>query len=126
EYLKRLLQAATQRFAVDPRRVVVAGEAKAGQLAYALAFTAKGAVSGVAVVDSPLPRTLKLPENSPNVRLAVLSVETEAAPLSLLIRKDLAKLAEAGYPATQVTREAEDAADKALDSSTRSKIARWI
>jgi hypothetical protein len=91
-----------------------------------LAFSAKGAVSGVAVVDSPLPRTLKLPDNSPNVRLAVLSVDTQNTPLSLLIRKDLEKLAEAGYPATQITRDADDANDKLLDSSTRSQIARWI
>lgn len=126
EYLQRLLQAAIQRFAVDPRRVVVAGEGKGGQLAYALAFNSKGAVSGATVVDSPLPRTLNVPDNSPNVRLAVLSVETDGSPLALLIRKDLEKLAEKGYPATQATRDAEDASEKVLDSSTRSKIARWI
>jgi serine protease Do len=126
EHLQRILQAAMQRLAVDPRRVVVAGEGKAGQLAYALALSSKGAVSGVAAVDSPLPRTLQLPDNSPNVRLAVLSIETENSPLALLIRKDLEKLAEKGYPATQATRDAEDASDRMLDSSTRSKIARWI
>lgn len=126
EYLQRLLQATMQRFAVDPRRVVVAGEGKAGQLAYALAFKAKGAISGAAVVDSPLPRTLQLPENSPSARLAILSIETEGTPLSLLIRKDLKKLAEAGYPATSLTRRAQEGGEKLLDSRSRGALARWF
>jgi len=126
EYLARLLQTAVRRFDVDPARVVIAGESKAGQLAYALAFPARKLIRGVAVIDSPLPRTLELPENSPNERLAVLSVETQNTPLSLLIRQDLRKLTEAGYPTTQIVRRGEDDRRKMLDAATRAKIARWI
>jgi serine protease Do len=126
EYLGRLLQTALQRFDVDRRRIVIAGEGKAGQLAFAIAFRARDTFRGVAVVDSPLPRTLQLPATAPGERLAVLSVETENMPLTLLLRKDLQKLAEAGYPATQVVRRGEAKRDAALDSSTRGKIARWI
>jgi serine protease Do len=126
EYLGKLLQTAIGRFTVDPRRVVLAGEGKGGQLAYALAFGGRKLVRGVAVVDSPLPRTLELPDNSPNERLAILSVETENTPLSMLIRQDRQKMQAAGYPATQIVRRGEASRQAMLDATTRAKIARWI
>lgn len=126
EYLARLLQTAGSRWRIDPRRVVVAGEGKGGQLAYALALRGRKLIRGVAVVDSPLPRTLEVPENNPNERLAVLSVETQNTPLSMLIRKDLEKLDVAGYPVTQISRRGEESRSATLDGTTRSKIARWI
>jgi hypothetical protein len=126
EYLARLLVASAIRLTADPRRIVLAGEGKAGQLAYAVGLQARKLVRGVAVVDSPLPRTLELPQNSPSQRLAVLSVETQNAPMTLLIHQDLKKLAEAGFPASQVVRREPTAADGQLDSVTRATIARWI
>jgi serine protease Do len=126
EYLGKLLQTSLSRFTVDPRRVVIAGEGKGGQLAYALAFQGRKLIRGAAVVDSPLPRTLELPDNSPNERLAILSVETENTPLSLLIRQDRQKMQAAGYPATQIVRRGEASRQAMLDAATRAKIARWI
>ncbi|MBA3484091.1 MAG: PDZ domain-containing protein [Pirellulales bacterium] len=126
EYLAKLLQTAVGRFRVDSQRVVLAGDGKAGQLAYALAFQGRKLIRGVAVIDSPLPRTLELPDNNPNERLAILSVETQNTPLSLLIRQDRQKLADAGYPATQLVRRGEANRQAMLDATTRGKIARWI
>lgn len=126
EFLGRLIPAAISRLGVDPRRAVIAGEGRAGQLAYALAFQGRKWIRGVAVVDSPLPRTLKLPQNSPNQRLAVLSVETQNEPLALLIHRDLAKLADAGYPPTQITRRSAESKNGELDAVTRATLVRWI
>jgi serine protease Do len=126
EYLAKLLQTAVSRFNVDPQRVVLAGDGKAGQLAYALAFQGRKLIHGVAVIDSPLPRTLELPDNNPNERLAIVSVETQNTPLSMLIRQDREKLAKAGYPATQIIRRGEASRQAMLDATTRGKIARWI
>ena len=126
EYLARLLQTAGSRWQIDPRRVIVAGEGRGGQLAYALAIQGRKLIRGVAVVDSPLPRTLAVPENNPNERLAIFSVETQNTPLSLLIRKDLKKLADAGYPVTQITRRGDQKSGEGLDATTRGKLGRWI
>ena len=126
EYLAKLLQTAIARFNIDPQRVVLAGDGKAGQLAYGLGFQGRKLIRGVAVIDSPLPRTLELPDNNPNERLAILSVETQNTPLSLLIRQDRQKLADAGYPATQIIRRGEASRQAMLDATTRAKIARWI
>lgn len=127
EYLAQLLPTAIRRFGVDPRRVVIAGEGKAGQVAYTFAFKARKWIRGVAVVDSPLPRTLTLPQNSPSQRLAVFSVETENNSLTQLIHRDLAKLEQASYPPSQVVRRA-SAGEKPdqLDGMTRDALARWI
>jgi serine protease Do len=126
EYLAKLLQTAIGRFRIDPQRVVLAGDGKAGQLAYALAFQGRKLIRGVAVIDSPLPRTLQVPDNNPNERLAVLSVETQNTPLSLLIRQDREKMTKAGYPATQLVRRGEASRQAMLDATTRGKVARWI
>ena len=126
EFLGRLLSAMLSQVGADPRRIVVGGEGKGGQLAYALALKGRKWVRGVAVADSPLPRSLELPPNAPGQRLAVLSVETQNAPLTLLIHQDLRKLAEAGYPATQVIRRTPPTGDGLLDATARAAIARWI
>lgn len=126
EYLARLLQTAIGRFGVDRRRIVVAGRGKAGQLAYAMAFAFRKEVDGVIVVDSPLPRTLELPDNGPNQRLAVLSIETANTPLGQLLRDDRQQLIEKGYPATQISVDREGADKARLDDEAQAKAARWI
>ncbi|QDT73844.1 PDZ domain-containing protein [Lacipirellula limnantheis] len=126
EYLARLLQTAGSRWQIDPRRIVVAGQGKGGQLAYALALRGRKLIRGVAAVDSPLPRTLEVPENNPNERLAILAIETQNSPLAPLIRKDLQKFADAGYPVTQIVRRGEEKGDATLDGATRAKLGRWI
>lgn len=125
EYLGRLLQTALARFDVDPHRIVVAGEGRGGQLAYTLALAGRRTIRGVVAIDSPLPRTLEVPDNSSNERLAILSIEAEGDPLALLVRKDVARLTEAGYPVTVITRRA-NSDDAAPDSATRAQTARWI
>jgi serine protease Do len=126
EYLAQLLPTAARRLHADPRRIVIAGEGKAGQMAYVMAVKARKWVRGVAVIDSPLPRTLELPPNSPNERLAVLSIHTENSPLATLIRQDLRKQLDAGYPATPVVRRTDSDGVNPLDAVTRGKTARWI
>ncbi len=126
EFLSRLIPAAMRRFDADERRVVLAGEGKAGQLAYAVGFQARRWVRGIAVIDSPLPRTLKLPPGGPGDPLAVLSIESEGAPLAQLIRQDLEKIRETGRPASQVVVRASRRADGGLDLAAQAALAAWI
>ncbi|HMP07454.1 MAG TPA: PDZ domain-containing protein, partial [Lacipirellulaceae bacterium] len=104
EYLTRLTAAALSRFGGDARRVVIAGAGKAGQVAYLAGFKARRWVRGIATIDSPLPRTLTLPTNSPNQRLVVLSLQTPDQPLTALVRRDLARVADAGFAVAQAER----------------------
>jgi serine protease Do len=126
EFLGRLIPAAMRRFGADERRIVVAGEGKGGQLAYAVGFQARRWVRGIAVVDSPLPRTLKLPPNGPGDPLAVLSIESEDAPLAQLIRQDLDKIRDTGRPVTQVIVEKSRRENGGLDLAAQTTLTAWI
>jgi serine protease Do len=128
EYVVRLTQAAVDRTGADPLRVTVGGKDRAGQLACAAAFKARQLIRGVATIDAPLPRTLKLPPNNPNERLAVLAIESAGSPLAPLLRQDLAKLTEAGYPVSkfEIRPRAASSSDPKADAQIKDAIARWL
>jgi len=123
-YLDRLSRTVQKKWRVDGRRIVVSGQGKAGQVALALAIKRRGFFSGVVSIDAPLPRTLKLPDNSPASRLAILMVETRNSNFAPLLRRDLKQLREASYPASWLQRPPTN--DGLLDTETRDNIARWM
>lgn len=125
-YLQQLVRLARLQLQVDPQRMVVVGQDKAGQLAYALALGSRSPFAGVVSIDAPLPRTLSPSDTSPRNRLAVLAVESKDSNFGPLIRRDLAILREKGYPTTSLTRRAAGDDDFELDEVTRASIERWI
>ncbi|GAF91004.1 unnamed protein product, partial [marine sediment metagenome] len=96
EYLQQLVRANIRRLQGDPRRVIIAGRGKSGQLAYALALGLRQTIGAVVTIDAPLPRTIKIPENQPGQRLAVLAIESRNSIFKPLIRADITQLQEAG------------------------------
>jgi serine protease Do len=125
EYLGRLIAQVAESYAPEPRRLIIVGQGRAGQMAYTAALQSRGVASGVVAIDSPLPRGRTLPDNSPNQRLEVLSVDWQNTPLSVLIRSDVEKLRSAGYSVTQITRQTSGDA-RTVDEETRQAVARWI
>jgi serine protease Do len=126
EFLKTLLRTVRSRFEIDSQRSVVCGRGKAGQLAFALAFRRSNGLSGVIGIDAPLPRTFRLPANLPGHRLALLSIESKNSSFAPLIRKDIDRLREAGYPTSWLQRPNTDGAGRELEQQTRGSMARWI
>ncbi len=122
EYLEQLTRLAVSRFRPHPRQLIIAGQGKGGQLAYALAFKQLGIANGVIADNAPLPRTLKLPDNSPNRQLAVLSILPEGSTFTSLVKHDNEQLREEGYPVSQLERPT----GPMLDQTTISAIGRWI
>ena len=57
-YFEALLDDMPRRFAVDPRRVFVAGISRGGQAAYFMACSFPGRIRAIAAVTMPLPRFL--------------------------------------------------------------------
>lgn len=125
KYLARLSRHAIGKFDADPNRVVIAGAGKAGQLAAALALKMPNRFHGVVSINAPLPRTLEIPENNPNHRIALLQVASQNTSYTPLIRRDIRLLREARYPVTWIEPESAGEAG-ALDPETLGKIARWI
>lgn len=125
-YLKRLLGELRRVLGPDPRRLVVAGSGKSGQVAYRIALANRGFVAGVASLAAPLPRTLKIPANQPSQRLAVLVVQQKDSPLAALLRQNVQQLREAGYPAAELTLDAPRGQQQAIDAQGREELARWL
>jgi poly(3-hydroxybutyrate) depolymerase len=123
EYLRRLIERVVSQYRVDPRRVVAYGKGGGGAMATALALASRDIFSGIAITDSPLPRTLKVPDNEPAARMAIYAGLPIDEGQAALIRNGLKKLYEAGYSVTAVT-----LANSATSLSTeeREQLARWI
>lgn len=125
-YLQQLLRLAARNLNVDPSRIVVGGNGKAGQLAYALAFNAKSNLAGVISVDAPLPRTIKPPQTSPKNRLAVLTIESKESNFAPLIRRDVEKLRDQGYPTTWLPQPKTVDSPDGLAETSRATVERWL
>jgi S1-C subfamily serine protease len=121
--LRQLLRVAIPQHQGDPHRVAIAGQGKHGQLAYAFSFAVPHAIRGVVAIDAPLPRTTKLPPNSPGQRLAVLTIETQGSGLLPLLRKDRQRILEAGY---RVAIHPRQGAASGLSDTDREQITHWI
>jgi serine protease Do len=123
EYLRRLIERVVAQYRVDPRRVVVYGNAGGGAMAAALGLASRDIFSGIAITDATLPRTLQVPENDPSARLAIYAGLPADESQAALIRNGLKKLSEAGYPVTAVT--LSNSTD-GLSGEEREQLARWI
>ncbi len=126
EYLDQLARTARGRFDADPQRTVIAGSGKAGQLAYALGLRRAEDFSGVIADNAPLPRTMKIPENSPGAALSLLTILPANSSFAPLVKQDIAQLRKAGFPVSVLERPAATDDNQQLDATTRAAITRWI
>jgi serine protease Do len=122
EYLRRLLERVLGQYTTDSRRVVIYGQEGGGAMAYLLALSSRDLVRGVATSATPLPRQLRVPENEPSVRFAVLA-GLPSGGSDAQIAQGLRKLADAGYPVTTV---AIANPTGNLSAEEREQLARWI
>jgi serine protease Do len=123
-YVQQLLRVASMRLGAEPRRTVLGGQDKAGQLAYAVAL--QTTLAGVIGIDAPLPRTLQPPALTPKNRLSLLIVESQNSTFAPLIRRDLKLLRKAGYPTSWLPSAVAGRLTPTLDPQTRASVARWI
>jgi serine protease Do len=123
EYLRRLAAHVADQYKIDPHRMVVCGQGNGGSIAWLVALSSRDLFCGAISVAAPLPRPLKLPQNEPAQRLAILaaipSSKEAAAPITL----NLHKLADGGYNVATLT--TANAAGQ-LSDEDRIQIARWI
>lgn len=126
EYLEQLSRTARGKWNVPRERTIIVGRGKAGQLAHALGLRRRENFAGIAVDNAPLPRTLKLPENSPTELLSLLTIVPRKSPLASLIKHDVEQLRTAGYPVSIVERPEAKSDPDLLDAVTIDTLARWL
>lgn len=123
EYLRRLTERVTQQFRIDPNRVVVAGRGGGGTMAWYLGLAGRDLFTGVATWSSSLPRTIRVPDNAPSQRLAILAGLPADSRRLAQMRIGLQKLADAGYSVAKLS---QSDTDGALSDDEREELARWI
>jgi serine protease Do len=126
EYLDQLARTARNRFKADLQRTVIAGRDKGGQLAYALGLRRRQDFSGVIADNAPLPRTMKIPDNSPGGQFALLTILPKNSTFAPLIKHDVEQLRTTGFPVSVLERPGAQAEASVLDAATQGTIARWI
>ncbi len=112
-----------KRYAIDPSRVVVHGFEQGGMLAYLLGFGHADRIRGIAVVSSPMPSMLQLPENDPLNRLAIYSASAPNAKGGTAIDNGLTRLRTMKYPVTKKNLGAEP---RYLNDAELDELVRWI
>ncbi len=123
EYLRHVTDRVLGGHQVDPRRVVVFGEGGGGEMAYLLALASRDVFTGVATSAAALPRQIRVPENDPVARLAVLAALAPEDDSAAVVARGLAQLTAAGYPVTTLS--LADASGN-LSAGERESLARWI
>jgi serine protease Do len=123
EYLRRLVEQVVRQYVPDARRIVVCGQGGGGAMAWHLGLANRGVFTGVAALAAPLPRQVRVPENEPAQRLAVICGLSGDESVAAQMSQGLAKLAEAGYPVTTLT--IRDRSGR-LAVDEREELARWI
>ena len=126
EYLDQLTRMVRTKFAADPQRSIIAGTGKAGQLAYALGLRRRENFSGVVADNSPLPRTMKVPENSPTAPLSLFTILPKKSAIAPLVKHDVEQLRAAGYPVSIWERATVENEQDPIDPATIDTIARWL
>lgn len=123
EFVMKCLETATDRYNIDPSRVVAHGYQAGGAMAYLLAFANRDTFSGVAVVNAPLPGTGKIADNEPGKRLSVFAGVCTKARFAERIEASLNTMREAEYPVT--VKELGDE-PRYLQADELTELVRWI
>ncbi len=123
EYLHTLLERVVAQYKVDPHRVIAGGQGNIGAIAWPLALASRDFVRGIAAVAAPLPRQIRVPNNDPAQRLAILVGIPPKKDVAAEIAQGLKSVADEGYNVTTITTVA---ATAELSNAEREETARWI
>jgi membrane-associated protease RseP (regulator of RpoE activity) len=126
EYLDQLSRAMQAKFTTPRSRTVIIGSGKAGQLAYALGLRRRETFGGIVADNAPLPRTMKIPENSATRLVSLLTITPRKSALAPLVKHDIEQLRTAGYPVSLADRPEVKSSEEQLDATTIDTIARWL
>lgn len=111
------------QYKVDERRVVAHGYRAGGAMAYLMAFSAPSIVSGVAVVESPIPRRAEVTEAAAEHPQDFFVANSTTGKSANRILEDVARLQELKHP-TVTQNLGND--PRYLNSNELELLARWI
>ena len=116
-----MLDQLSDRYHVDPARIVVHGYQGGGSLAYRVAFGHRQLIRGVAAVDAALPTSP--PDNDPALPLAVYTTASQQSELAERIDAGIQRLRQLQYPVTAID---QGPTPRYLNAAELAELARWI
>lgn len=99
-FVRRALDDVMKNYTTDPSRIVLFGQEGGGAMAYLVGLASPDVVRAVAVVDSPLPRLVQVPENEPVHRLAFFTTLATKSESTAAVEAGIKRLREMKYPVT--------------------------
>ncbi len=119
--VRKLLDAVTSAYTVDPARIVLHGHGTGGRLAYLTAFSGPEAVRAVAAVDAPIAG--RPPEHDPLHPMAFFTAWAKQSPDADRIEASVRRLRRMKYPVT-----VKPLGDEAryFSAEELSELVRWI
>jgi serine protease Do len=122
-FVRKAIDQAQRRFAIDPQRVTVLGQEGGGGLAYLVAFRHRDVIRGLIIDRAAIPFGLSVPDNEPLQKLSLLIHQTTDAKLKERVDASIAALQKRKFHVTTVDRSSTDAS---LTAEERNRLARWI
>lgn len=120
-FVRALVAQLGQRYALDPNRMVVAGEDTGGGLAFRLAWSDRQTFRGLVAIDAAWMGPL--PENEPAHRLAAYVLYAAQSPRAAAVKRMVEGLREARFP---VTAKELGPQTRPLTEDELAELARWI
>jgi predicted esterase len=122
EFVRKTVDHVINSYSVDRTRVAMFGRQAGGALGYLFAFRHRELARAVIAVDAALPVRMRLPDNDPVKRLAVVTTLPKNSRVAPRIEQGVEMLREMKYPVTVV--EMDESRD--LDALELEEIVRWI
>ncbi len=123
EFVRKTIDQVVASHNVDRSRVVVGGKQVGAAMAYILGFTQRDMVRGIVAHDAALPARLRLPDNEPLNRLAVVAAYPQSSRLATAAEEGVKQLRDRKFPVT-VLALPEQAST--IPTADRAAIGRWI
>ena len=122
-FIRRALDDVMKKYNVDRARIVAHGHEGGGAIAYVLTLSSRGLVKAAAVVDSPLPLLVQVPETDPTSRLAFYTTTSAKSTSAAQVEFSIAKLRSLKHPVS-----VKDIGDQPryLTEEELAELVRWI
>lgn len=122
EFIRKTVDHVLNNYTIDRSRVALFGKQAGGALGYLFAFRHRNLARAVIAVDAATPVRVRLPDNDPVQRLAVVTTVAENSRIAEAVERGIEMLREMKYPVTTI--EMDQARD--LSQEELQQVVRWI
>jgi serine protease Do len=122
DFIRKTVDHVVNNYTVDRSRIVMLGREAGGALGYLFAFRHRDLARAVIAVDAATPVRVRLPDNDPVQRLAVVTTLAQNSPVAPRVEQGIERLRKMKYPVTVM----EMGKARDLTAEELEQVVRWI